>query len=153
LGINERTQGEKICQYSSLTLKHYFIQKRRLRIGVDSERALIDEWMRTCSPEAIKVIIIRWSDYDGVRFVKKSNIHYHDKRKLRQLGFDDLIDMIILQVAIVLQDRTIVSNDCDFWNPKDERSPGNPRTPVATLCRNRWGIKILLPHELIRRLL
>ena len=141
-----------MSQPISSTSLDRFIQEGVLIVGVDTDRALIDEWMRTCSEEAIKALIIRWADYGGLRFVIKSNIHYHDKRKLRQLGFCDSIDMIVLQVAIALRDRIIVSSDCDFWNPKNTRSRGNPNTPVATFCRKTWRIELLLPHELIPRL-
>ncbi len=136
----------------STTSLDNFILKKRLIIGIDHERVLIDEWVRTCGPEAIKTVIVRWSDYGGVRLVKKSNIHYHIKKRLRILGFCDAIDIVVLQIAIALGDKIIISNDPDFWDPRNRRNIGNAQAPVARLCKQHWNVKILLPDELMQKL-
>lgn len=131
-----------------------WLRLRKIKLAIDFPRALVDEWEKTCGPD-IKVLVAHWGDdLEGIIFVRNLlNPPQPTARRLRRLGFgDDTIDKLVLRIAIGTKDRTIVSDDSDFWDPRrphDNRVKGNPNAPVARLCKDELNVTILLLKMLI----
>ncbi len=123
-------------------------------LAIDSQRALVDEWQKTCGPD-IKALVAHWGDnLKGIVFVGNlRNPPQSTARRLRNLGFgNDTGDKLVLRIAMRTKDRTIISDDSDFWNPSDTRAKGNPNAPVARLCKDELKVTILLLKMLIDKL-
>ena len=54
-------------------------------------------------------------------------------RALPRLGFKDTVDKLVLRTAHNTDDKRVVSNDPDFWDPQDKKQFGDPGAPVAKL--------------------
>jgi hypothetical protein len=130
-----------------------WIRLKKITLAIDFPLGLVDEWVKTCGPD-IKVLVARWGDLKGIVLIKNlRNPEQSIGRRLKILGFgDDPIDKLILRIALGTIDRTIVSDDSDFWDPKkpnDRRIKGNPKAPVAKVCKEELKVTILLLKMLI----
>jgi hypothetical protein len=132
------------------------LRLQKITLALDASLGLVSEWEKTCGPD-IKVLVARWGEQGGIILVK--NLHNPEQainRRLQRLGFGrDTIDKLILRIALGTKDRTIVSDDSDFWDPtkpNDNRVKGDPKAPVALLCKQELGITILLLKMFIDRL-
>ena len=136
--------GRKAASFS--TSIDEYIDNGRLTVHVDKDGGIIDEWKDTCGREYIEALMIRWYDAKGLFSVRKpARIPPSTVKKLRQLGFNDTIDKLLLRVALSIVDRIVVSNDSDFWNPAkpdDKRWLGDSNAPVAKLLREE--IKVVV---------
>ena len=137
---------------TSESLLDRWIRLRKITLAIDSQRALIDEWQKTCGPD-IKVLVAHWGDNKGIVFVGNlRNPPQQTARRLRSLGFgNDTGDKLVLRIAMGTKDRTIVSDDSDFWDPRrphDSRLKGKANAPVARLCKDELNVTILLLNML-----
>lgn len=134
---------------TSESLLDRWIRLRKIMLAIDSQRALVDEWQKTCGPD-IKTLVAHWGDNEGIVFVGNlRNPPQSTARRLRILGFgNDTGDKLVLRIAMRTKDRTIISDDSDFWNPSDSRAKGNPNAPVAKLCKEELKVTILLVNML-----
>ena len=129
-----------------------------LIIGLDKDNSLISEWKKTCGVELIQQLIIRWQDLNvrAIKIVERlPAIPMHVSRKLLLLGFDDAIDKLVLKISLNLDDKIVVANDSDFWDPMqptNQKIKGNPNASVAKLCKVELGVEILLPKQFLARL-
>lgn len=115
----------------------------QLTLFIDEAGGLLDEWKRTCGAEPIQVLITKWEK--GIRTVPNPpSLDAGIARALRQRGFDGGIDKLILRIAMCTNDKTVISNDPDFWNPSNPQERGNHLAPITSLCRDRLGITIWL---------
>ena len=133
-----------------------FMRNKLLRVGIDRDQAVVTEWETVAGPEAVRQLMIHWNDLGGVRVVIPiRSLPRIVAQRLRQLGFQDTIDKLLLRIAVQLADRVVVSQDSDFWDPslQGRRCPvGESRAPVPTLCRMELNVTILSLPQLIRHL-
>ena len=133
-----------------------YIDRKALRVRVDPDCAIIDEWRETCGREYVEVLVVRWSDAGGLLPVKKVGRYSASVgKKLRLLGFDDTIDKLLVRVAMVLNDKAVVSRDSDFWNPQKptgKRWVGDRNAPVAKVLRDHLGITVYTLKMLLTQL-
>lgn len=144
--------GRKAASFS--TSIDEYIDNGRLTVHVDKDGGIIDEWKDTCGREYIEALMIRWYDAKGLFSVHKpGRIPPATVNKLRQLGFDDTIDKLLLRVALSevkgITDKIVVSNDSDFWNPANPNDVGERNAPVAKLLRDEievivYTLKLLM---------
>jgi hypothetical protein len=132
------------------------LRLRKIKLALDASLGLVSEWEKTCGPD-IKVLVARWGEQGGIILVQNPRSPKPSiVRRLQLLGFGrDTIDKLILRIALGTNDRTIVSDDSDFWDPtrpNDNRVKGDANAPVARLCREELGVTILLLGMLIERL-
>lgn len=121
-----------------------------LRVVLDMSRGLLSEWERTCGRDAVGVILARWEGFRGVAFVREvGRISPAIGKRLRQCGFKDTVDRLVLRISLATADRTIVSNDSDFWDPKSTGSLGDGAAPVATILRDQLNVTVLLLAGLV----
>jgi hypothetical protein len=127
-----------------------WIRLQKITFAIDFPRALVDEWQKTCGPD-IKVLVAHWGEIKRIIFIKNlRNPPQPTARRLRNLGFgNDTGDKLVLRIAMGTDDRTIVSDDSDFWDPSDSRAKGNPKAPVAKLCKDELNVTILLLNMLM----
>jgi len=127
------------------------LRLRKLSLAVDIEGGLVDEWKRTCGEEYIEALIIKWADLDGIDPVDPApSIGYPHTRALKQFGFSGTVDKLILRIALVTNDKNVVSDDSDFWDPAQPTKRGSPSACVAQYCNNNLGITIMLLSTLLR---
>lgn len=122
-----------------------FMRAKILTFMVDPKRGIIDEWSNTSSPEAVAQLVIQWEALGGLRVVRQlGKLYSADSKKLRRLGFDDTIDKLVLKVALATDDKTIVSEDSDFWDPKNpgRRSVGKNDAVVCKFLREVMGVDV-----------
>lgn len=130
-----------------------FINSGKLRLALDPARALVDEWRQTCDSEAVQVLITQWEANNGIFVVDAAGkISPADTKTLKSLGFNDTCDKLVVRIALVTDDRIIVSEDSDFWDPKTKANRGNKNAPVARLLREAMEITVLGLAILIRKL-
>ena len=72
------------------------------------------------------------------------------RKKLRQLKFEDGGDRLVLRIAIVTADRTIVTSDPDFWDPANKASVGNSNAPVARILKDDEEIRVMTLEALLK---
>lgn len=119
------------------------IEGKRLQVCVDEAQGIVHEWERTANREVVRQLIIHWQQFKGWRLVElRRSLPVQVTRSLRQLAFKDTGDKLILRTAYNTQDRRVISDDPDFWDPGDKRKKGDPRAPVAVLCREELGITV-----------
>jgi hypothetical protein len=131
------------------------IEGRRLRVCVDRELGIVSEWEQTANRDFVRQLIIHWQTFGGWRLVElTASLPLEVRRALRRLAFDDAGDKRILRTAYNTEDRRVVSNDPDFWDPRDSdrRSVGRPSAPVAVLCRERLGVTVSTLTEFVEEL-
>ncbi len=145
--LSSRSKPSKSTYGTSLDRS---MSRGRLVVVLDSPGGILSEWLRTCDPEFIKVLVTRWEELRGIIFMKNPpSLNHAVSRRLRGLGFgNDTIDKLILRLAVITKDKVVVSDDSDFWDPtrpqNDSRVKGNPNAPVARLCKKELGVTILL---------
>lgn len=119
------------------------IERGRLVACVDQGRGIISEWEQTAKREVVQQLIIHWQQYKGLRVVVLTRtLPQAVARALPRLGFKDTGDKLILRTAYNTEDKRIVTNDPDFWDPKDKSSTGRPGAPVARLCREKLEVRV-----------
>lgn len=121
-----------------------FVQKKQLLFAIDPDLSLIDEWRETCSCDVVDVVVAHWEQYGAMqRLPALVKIPHAVARRLRQLGFgEDTRDKLLLKIAYSCHQRILVSNDGDFWNPKNKGCVGNCRAPVAKCCSDELGVRV-----------
>ena len=149
---------KSVVNLSGKTKFDVAMEKGRLKLGMDDDGGIEGEWSKTFGNyEFIKQLIIHWDSINGIKPIKTKKLPNHNVffKKLRQLGYKNKdIDNLLLKTAYQLADRTVVSKDSDFWNPKDKRnrSKGNKNAPVAKYCRDNLGIIIMLLPALYKKI-
>lgn len=129
------------------------MRKQKLILVLDRVGGLQGEWIETCGEEIIAVLINKWEELRAISFVDTPpKIHHHLTKKLKHLGFNDTIDKLILRLAAKTKDKTVVSDDNDFWDPKSLKERGNRNALVARVCREELGITITLLAPLLRKI-
>ena len=130
------------------------IKDGRLTIALDAARGLQSEWEKSCGPDRIKSLVIKWQDLNGIDWIGNVRpLGGTVVKHLKSLGFKDQpIDKLVLKLARETNDHIVVSNDSDFWDPRDTKSPGNGNAPVARFCKRSLGIEIILLKSLLGRL-
>ncbi|WP_139232675.1 hypothetical protein [Duganella sp. CF458] len=118
------------------------LQRAKLKICVDEDMALTDEWSKTCSLEMIQPILTKWIESDGIILcnAKRQKIPLSLNKKLREANFRDAGDKLIVRIGLAaLGGNTppflVATNDGDFWDPNDGTKSGNNAAPVASLLR------------------
>ena len=130
------------------------IKDGRLTIALDAARGLQSEWENSCGPELIKRLVIKWKDLNGIVSIRNVRpLGGTVVKHLKSFGFKDkAIDKLVLKLARETNDHIVVSDDSDFWDPRDPRSPGNTNAPVARFCKRSLDIEIILLKSLLGRL-
>jgi predicted nucleic acid-binding protein len=119
------------------------IEGRRLRVCVDATGGIVSEWQNTAKRDVVQQLIIHWQQFKGWQIVAPANALPRDvSRALQQMAFKDAVDKLILRTALHTDDKRVVSNDPDFWDPKDQRRVGDANAPVARLCREELHITV-----------
>lgn len=145
--IVQRTKGKK---NSKGTVLDNHIRTGKLKLGLDAGGGLIGEWKKTCGFDVVHVLVTHWQDHNGIIiFSNLSSLGSGYMKKLKQMGFNDPIDKLVLKIANVTVDRIVVSDDSDFWDPKIPGSPGNKNAVVAKYCRKKLKIEIYLLKPII----
>ncbi len=130
-----------------------FLKAGGLRLVVDTGGALIDEWRRTCGHELVAVFLNRWEPLGVIVPIPAvPPLEYQLSRRLRKLGFHGTIDKLVLRLGVASRDKTVVSDDSDFWDPSTPERRGDPSAPVALLCQAELDVTILLLGALIHML-
>jgi hypothetical protein len=133
------------------------IELRKLRLALDSSKGLLSEWEGTCGSATIKAFVTYCEQYDGIHLIQNPvSPGAAASKQLKLLGFGaDTVDKLIVRIALATQDRFIVSNDSDFWDPTrrtDRHMRGNPNAPVARFCKQTLGVTIMLLGALLQKL-
>ena len=133
-----------------VTVLHQPLRTGKARLVVDVAGGLIDEWCDTCGREVIQVLVTKWEGFGAVDPVVPGKVPSHIAKNLRGLGFQDTIDKLILRIALATGDRTVVSDDSDFWDPAQPSKRGQTDAPVARLCRDKLQITVMLLKTFLR---
>src|ERR1700722_13465027 len=124
-----------------------------LRLGVDIDNGLISEWMQTCGEEKGKALIVHWEPFNAiVNKGRPANLPNANSRRLRQSGFGDAVDKLVLRLGCLVRDKIVVSDDGDFWDPLAMANKGNSKAIVAQICRDDLGVTIVLLGNLVANL-
>lgn len=135
-----RGGGRKIFRVDEITVR---ASKKLLRIVIDNRRHLIDEWERTCGSELVKQLVVTWSDLGALCFLKfQPKVPPQLKRSLRQAGFDDTVDKLIVAIALHTTDRAIVSEDSDFWDPEHVKKKGAVDATLRSILEREGSISV-----------
>lgn len=119
------------------------IERRRLLVCVDADRGIVSEWEQTAKREVVRQLIIHWQQYKGFQAVALTRtLPQTVTRAMPRLGFKDTVDKLVVRTAYNTDDKNIVTNDPDFWDPRDRDKLGRADAPVAKLCREQLGVTI-----------
>ena len=142
-----RRSGRKIENFLETSLDGP-IRDGLILVMADIAGGLVGEWSDTCGWDTIQVLISRWEYPKGFRCTKPvTKIERRVSKLLRQAGFNDGIDRLIVKIALTTTDRTVISDESDFWEPKepDNRNhKGDPNSTVTRLLREELGVTVLL---------
>src|SRR5206468_1935956 len=79
------------------------VVSKKLRVALDPDLAIADEWKKTAGTEIVNVLITKWADCKGIRIVPAlGRVPPAITKALRQAGFCDVIDKLLVRVAIVI---------------------------------------------------
>ncbi len=139
------------------TILERCVSDHGLFIAVDPDQGIIDEWMRTDGREAVSALVVAWYEAGILYTVPKlGSVPAHTRKALRKLGFGkDMIDKLVLRVALATADRIVVSEDSDFWDPFDTTRPGkigDRNAPVAKLLAAKLDVQVMLLSGLLTAL-
>lgn len=129
------------------------MRQRRIMIALDQTRGLLSEWEQTCGRGVVGPLLARWESLQGILLI--DNLPCLDRRitrRLRSLGFQDTIDKVVLRLALAIDGRVVVSDDCDFWDPRKPTSRGDRNACVARLCREQLSVTVMVLGMLVQRL-
>lgn len=119
------------------------VERRKILVCVDADRGIVSEWEKTAKREVVQQLIIHWQQYKGFQVVALTRtLPQAVTRALPRLGFKDTVDKLVVRTAHNTDDKRIVTNDPDFWDPHDRDSLGDPNAPVARLCSEQLGVTI-----------
>ncbi len=138
------------CENNPITVE---IESGRIKIMLDESGGIVGEWGSLCGHDNVKQLIIYWASKKGVGFVK--NIEALPpilRRKLREFGCRGGIDYLVIKVSLKTVDRTIISRDPDFWNPKNKRMIGDPKAVVADYLLKYFNIEVMVLEKLLAEL-
>jgi hypothetical protein len=137
-----RDGGKKIKPEILGTPLDIYLMKGQVIVLLDNVEGLKGEWENTCGKEYIEEILTQWNDnYKSVVKIEPvRSIGYPHSKKLKMLGFKDNIDRLVIRIALSANERNIISDDPDFWDPNDKNVKGDPNACVAKLCRESLGI-------------
>lgn len=121
------------------------VSNRKLRVAIDRARSLVDEWKQTANPEVVKNLLIRWSDQGGVVAVHERKMPRGLATLLAKHGFVDTCDKLAVRIATATTDRIIITEDSDFWDPRDSNRKGDRNAPVAKAL---WDEESIVPLTL-----
>ncbi len=116
----------------------------KLFINLDRDGGIEGEWSETCGVENVRQIVIKLIDHHGLEYLTPKTIPSNLMNQLRNMGFTDTGDKLILRVAVASEDKTIVSDDPDFWNPAASSSRGDPNALVCKFCKDNLDVTIIL---------
>ena len=150
-------KGSRAVRIRSGTVLDKYIKNKSLRIGMDPQWALRDEWARTAGPEFVKELFVFWWDCRGLKVVDKlGSIPPGCWNKLKQMGFPAGVDRLIIRIALAVNSsRTIVSRDRDFWNPtatNPRRCVGQKNACVAKYLREKLSVGVCTLYQLLEEL-
>lgn len=121
-----------------------FVISKKLYLVLDYDGGIEGEWSQTCGVEIVRQIIIKLSDHKGLEYLAPGKITSIIMKRLRIMGFNGTGDKLMLRVAVASQDKTIVSDDSDFWNPADTNSPGDENAIVCKFCGDNLDVKVIV---------
>jgi hypothetical protein len=145
------TQGR---QRSGTALDEY-LRRGDLRIGLDRQGGVIDEWKQTCGGEYVQILVTAWNDFGALVIVDRlGTIPRPVSKKLRQRGFNDAIDKLLLKVALAIKDHVVASEDSDFWDPQfpPRDCIGDHNAYVAHLLHEQCEVQVLTLSQLLAKL-
>ena len=88
----------------------------------------------------------------GVRKIKTlASIPNVIIKRLLAFGFNDTIDKLIVRLAYKTNDKKVVSDDSDFWDPRRNRPVGDAGGCVANLLWRQLSIEVMLLGTLFQR--
>ena len=126
------------------------LRVRALTLLLDSSRALLTQWCDTCGYELVMALITKWDSYSSVRIITDPpRIGHHCLKRLRGLGFDNPIDRLVVRICLASTDRTVVSDDSDFWDPAHPGARGSPQAPVALVLRSELDVTVVILASLL----
>lgn len=121
------------------------IAESRVKLAIDGSRALVDEWQRTNEPEAVKVALTKWEGRGGIHPIDRlGKWDTAQSRFLKNAGFTDTGDKLVLRIALGAPNRTIVSDDSDFWDPQNKKNFGNKNAPVRKFLREQLQVTVFV---------
>jgi len=128
------------------------LRRKRFRVVADNGSGLVSEWHRTCGEENVKQLVIKWSEFDGIKLVQPRTA-IEPRRiasMLRNLGFRDAVDKLIVRTALANGARTlIVSIDSDFWDPSTTGRVGDATAPVAYALRTHLRLSVVITETFL----
>lgn len=122
------------------------------QIALDPLKGVVAEWGKTGNLELIEQLVIHWESLNGIVIVAPRRSLSPITKRLKDLGFSDPGDSLMARIAADTEDNIVVSNDSDFWDPRDKQSVGDNTTVVATLLLTTFGIHVWSLFQLIVRL-
>jgi hypothetical protein len=132
------------------------VRLKLVRVVVDHESAILDEWLQGSNHEVVKALVVAWKDHGGFRLVsresfarsKKAAKPVLKKAKISYSYPNQPMDNRLVATAMSTTDGVLVSSDSDFYDPSDATSLGNQAAPVATLLRT-IGVTVITLRQLL----
>lgn len=149
--LNHQLRQNRPSKKSPRGTRHRSILERRLddgtlRLVVDDLRGgLVSQWEDTCGRSHVRVFVVHWLDRGRFTIKIPKGLPQGFYKLLCDEGFkDDAIDKLILKLAYATSDKTVISDDSDFWRPGVPREKGNRNAPIPRLCRDHLSVTIRL---------
>src|SRR5262249_38883086 len=107
------------------------VKKKKFRVCADLAGGLVGEWEETANAEVVRQLIVYWEQHPGWKLGDPQVFPQHVSKKLTALGFTQTIDRLIVRIAMGTSEKKVVTNDSDFWDPKNKKSAGDHKAPVS----------------------
>lgn len=129
----------------------------RIRTGpgfsIDETGKIAHQWSETCSHKLFEEWLVEGIQAGAIRAVDNQLAEQHKKHLRIKLGFpyQERHEGIYIEVAAVTAEKMLISEDIDFWSPRDKLSTPERRSEIIRegkgevfkYLRKRVGISVL----------
>jgi hypothetical protein len=140
--LRKPKHSRKKAKLSYSTTLDVYLKNNQLTLFLDKDECILSEWERTCGRELISVVVAVWNEWNSIQTIVPKSLGRSATRHLRRCSFVNTVDKLILRVSYATVDKWVVSEDPDFWDPRDTSKRGKKAAPVAKMCAEVLGITV-----------
>lgn len=101
-------------------------------ISIDEDGKIVHQWNETCNHKLFEIWLLEGIQKGMIRVVEHRLSEQHKKHLRIKLGFPYQVrhEGVYIEVAAVTPEKLLISEDIDFWSPRDKDSTPERRREI-----------------------